>query len=237
MSTQYDYQNDETEIDLLEIFNVLKHRILFILIAFVIGAGACFGVMYFFVTPQYKASSLIYIFSKTTSITSLADLQIGSNLTADFELIAKTRDVMESVIEELGLNVEYEDLVGKVEVSNPTDSHMMMVTVEDPNPQTAADISNSLANKLRIQIADIMNTDKPSLVEKAIPPTEPSSPALKRNSVIAGVIAAVLLIIIFIARYMMDDTIKDEDDVTKYLGVKTLAAIPERRDWRRRKRA
>ena len=229
MNNQYELQNEEDEIDLLEIFNVLKHRILFIILAFVIGAGAAFGVMFFFITPQYKASSLIYIFSKTTSITSLADLQIGSNLTADFELIAKTRDVLESVIDELGLDTTYEDFEKTIEVTNPTDSHMMQVTAENPDPVLAAEISNSLANKLRDQIADIMNTDKPSLVQKAVPPEEQSSPALKRNSLIAGIIAAVLMIIIFIARHLTNDTIKDEDDVTKHLHVQTLAAIPERR--------
>jgi capsular polysaccharide biosynthesis protein len=230
MNNQYEAQTYEDEIDLVEIFGVLKRKLIFIILAFVIGAGAAFGYMYFFVTPMYKATSLIYIFSKTTSITSLADLQIGSNLTEDFELIAKTRDVIESVIEDLGLNMSYETMVKKIEVSNPTDSHMMQVTAEDADPVLAADISNSLANKLRDQIADIMNTDKPSLVEKAVPPTQKSSPALTRNSLIAGIIVAVIMMIIFIARYLMDDTIKDEDDVKKYLNMETLAAIPERRD-------
>ena len=234
MNNQFD-STQETEIDLLEILNILKHRILIIILAFIIGAGAAFAVTHFLITPMYKATSLIYIFSKTTSITSLADLQIGSNLTEDFQIIAKTRDVIESVIDELDLNMTYGELASKVAVSNPTSSHMIQVTVENPDPQLAADISNALANKLREQIAEIMNTDKPSLVEKAVPPTSPSSPNMKRNLLIGGLIAAALTIAFFIIRYMMDDTIKDEDDVTRYLGVETIAAIPERRDWNKKK--
>ena len=228
-------QNMEEEIDLLEIFTILRQRILIIIIAFVIGAGAVGAATYFLITPQYRATSLIYIFSKTTSITSLADLQIGSNLTEDFQIIATTRDVIESVIDELSLDMEYEDLVKKVTVSNPTSSHMIQVTVENPDPVLAADISNSLANKLREQIAEIMNTDKPSMVEKAVPPTVQSSPSLKKNALIGGLLLAIIAAAFFIIRYMLDDTIKDEDDVTKYLGVETLAAIPERRDWGKNK--
>ena len=37
---------------------------------------------------------------------------------------------------------------------------------------------------------------------------------------------AVLVILIIMIRYLADDTIKDEDDVSKYLGIDTLAAFP-----------
>ena len=37
---------------------------------------------------------------------------------------------------------------------------------------------------------------------------------------------AVLVIAIIIIRYLADDTIKDEDDVSKYLGIDTLASFP-----------
>ena len=75
---------------------------------------------------------------------------------------------------------------------------MMQVTAEDPSPETAANISNALANRLRDQIADIMNTDKPSLVERAVPPTKKSSPSTTRNALIGGLIGALIVIIVLI---------------------------------------
>ena len=63
-----DDRDEEMEIDLLEVFHVLLHRwYLIILCAIAFGAVAL-GFTKFFITPQYEASSMIYILSKTTSI-------------------------------------------------------------------------------------------------------------------------------------------------------------------------
>lgn len=216
----------ETEIDLLEIAHLLWTRIWLILAGFIAGAVIAFTFTKFFITPQYKADSIIYIFSKTTSISSLADLQIGSQLTGDFTIIATTREVINSVIDELGLDMTYETLVKNVSVTNPTSSHMLKIAVKNPSPQLAAQICNSLSEKLREQIADIMNTDKPSVVQRAIVPQKKDSPNTTRNTEIGALIGVVLVAGFLIVRYLLDDTIKTDEDVKKYLGVDVLAAFP-----------
>ena len=221
---------DEVEIDLLEVLRVLWRKAWLLILALIVGAGIAGVVTKMFITPLYQARATIYILSKSTSITSLTDIQIGNNLTGDFRYIATTRETLNEVIEEMGLNVTYLDLVKQVSVTNPNDSHMLQVQVTNPDPQLAAQISNTLAEVLREQIADIMNTDKPSMVERAIPPTSPSSPSLMRNAALGGLILAVLVAAIILIRYFMDDTITTEEDVRKYLNVTVLAAVPFERN-------
>lgn len=219
-------QRKDDEIDLLEIAGLLWQKIWLILIGFVVGAVLAFSLTKFMITPLYQADSIIYIFSKTTSITSLADLQMGSQLTGDFTIIATTREVVDSVIEELNLNTNYDTLVKNITVTNPTSSHMLKIQVKDPNPVMAANICNTLSDKLREQIADIMSTDKPSVVQRAIPPQRPASPNVVRNTEIGALIGAVLVAGILVAAHLLDDTIKTEEDIKKYLGVDVLAAFP-----------
>ena len=221
---------DEVEIDLLEVARVLWRKAWLLILAFVIGAGIVGAGTKFLVTPQYRASSTIYILSKSTSVTSLADIQIGNNLTGDFRYFATTRETLNEVIAELVLNTTYADLNKQVNVTNPSESHMLRVQVTDPDPQMAAQISNTLAEVLREQIADIMNTDKPSMVERAIPPARPSSPSLFRNAVLGGIILAALVAVIVLIRYFADDTITTEEDVRRYLNVTVLAAVPFERN-------
>ena len=81
--------NDEIEIDLGELFAVLMKRWWLILLTTVLcGALALLGTLTL-MKPKYESSAMLYILSKTTSVTSLADIQIGSELTADFEVTAK----------------------------------------------------------------------------------------------------------------------------------------------------
>lgn len=228
---------EDVTLDLLEIVGLLWRKLWLLILGFVIGAVAAFAVTEFLITPLYKATSVIYIFSKTTSITSLTDLQIGSQLTADFQIVATTRDVVEGVIDSLSLDADYETLVKQISVTNPADSHMLEVTVTDPDPERAAKICNALSDTLREQIADIMNTDRPSMVQRAVIPTQKASPSLKKNTATGAFVGTMIVIALLLARYMLDDTIKTKEDVEKYLGVDVLAAFPLVKDknWKNEK--
>ena len=220
-------QNDETmTVDLLELLRVIWKNIWLVLIAIAAGAVLAFLVTKLFITPKYQATSTIYILSKSTSITSLADLQIGSQLAGDFAIIATTREVLENVIEDEHLNESYDQLKREIKVSSPSNTHMLRITVTDTDPEMAARISNTLADELRDKIAEIMNTERPSTVEAAVVPAHPISPNVKKNTVLGAFALAVLVILFIVIRHLSDDTIKDDEDVRKYLELDTLAQFP-----------
>ncbi len=226
LELQQQQQLDEQEIDLLEVFHVLWNKVWLLAATTVAGIAAAAIVTLLFITPQYEATSIIYILSKTTSITSLADLQIGSQLAADFQIIATTREVVEVVMGQYGITDPYEDFVKTIEVTNPSDSHMLQITVTNPDPDLAAQLSNALADQMKLQIAEVMSTDTPSTVQRAVVPEAPSSPSLLLNCAVCALLFFALTAGIILVQHFMDDTIKDEDDVQRYLGVTTLAALP-----------
>ena len=213
-------------IDLMEMGMVLLHHWWMLVIGLLVGGILAGSYTVFAIIPMYRASSTIYIFNKTTSITSLSDIQLGSQLTVDFQIIAKSREVMEAVIDDCDLKMSVDALSSTVTVTNPTDSHMLTITATNANPELAARIANSLADILRQQVADVMNADKPSTVERAVVPAKPSSPSLTRNIEMGALAGLALVLVFLVVRFLLDDTISTEEDVRKYLGLNTLASIP-----------
>ena len=221
-------ENDEIEIDLREVFHVLWRKLWALILFFVVGACVA-GAATMLMTPQYQATSTIYVFNKETDLSSLTSLQIGAQLTADFEVLATSRPVVEKVIQDLSLDVEYEELVDQIKIDNPTDTHMLTITVTDPDPAMAANISNALADSLSDRVEEIVDTERPNQVEEAVVPEKASSPSLKKNVVIGAVLGFVLAAAVVLVPYFLDDTIQTEEDVTKYLGLNTLASVPAER--------
>lgn len=213
------------EIDLLEVANVIWQKIWAVIMCFVIGAVLFGGYTKMMVTPQYTATSMIYILGQTTSISSIAELQLSSALTADFTIMAKSRAVINGVIKEMDLNMTYDQLKNSVNITNPSDSHILQIEVTNPDPKLAKDISNTMANAVAENIASVMATDKPSIAEKAVTPGAPSSPNLTKNIAMGGIVGAALAVALIVLGYMMDDTIKTEEDVRKYLQINTLASV------------
>lgn len=227
---------EDMQIDLLELAGVLWRKFWAIVACLVIGAVLAGGYTKLMVTPQYTATSMIYILGQTTSISSVADLQLSSELTADFTIMAKSRPVIQSVIKELDLNMSYEQLVGAVNLENPTDSHILKIHVTNSDPKLAKTISNAMAEAVAENISSVMATDKPSIAEKAITPKAPSSPNLTKNIAMGGIVGVAIAVAIIVLGYLMDDTIKTEEDVRKYLQMNTLAEIPMEKKNRKNRR-
>lgn len=219
-------KDEEIEIDLMELFHVLLKNVWVLIICLVLGAAVAFGGTKLFITPQYEATSMIYILSKSTSISSYLDVQLGQQLTVDFETLATTRTVVETVINELELDTTYEQLVGDITVDNPSGTQILKIKVKNPDPILAKDISNAMSEATANRIAEVMRTDKPTVADVSVTPDHPVSPSTKKNAAIGGLLGMFVAAAYLIIRVLLDDTIVDKDDVTKYLGLTTLAAIP-----------
>ena len=142
------------EIDLRELFIEFLLNWKSILAAALLGAALCFCIRYFLLLPKYEATSLLYVLTKSTSITSLADLQTGANLTQDYLIVTKGRPVLDQVIYNLKLPENYEELEEIVEVTNPTNTRFIEITVKDTDPLRAKAISDEIAELAAEELLD-----------------------------------------------------------------------------------
>ena len=221
--------NEEMEIDLLELLMVMKKHLAAILLAGIVGLVIMFAYTSFLVTPLYSASSMMYVMpdnSNSMDSSTLSDMQVGQQLTSDYSSMIKSRSFMEDVIKKLNLTIDYQQLLGKVEVTNPTSSRILQVTVNDPNPQTAADIANEMASVAESKLKEITGMQAIKIYEEAAVPDRPSSPNMKKNCALGLLAGIVLTMAVITILYLLDDTIKTEDDIEKYLGMATLAVLP-----------
>ncbi len=219
-------QNDEVEIDLKELFGVLWRKAwLILLVGILLAAGAGFYTKRY-ITPQYQSSSMIYVLGNSSSLVSLSDLQLGSQLTSDYVVLIESRPVVEEVISNLGMNISYEEMLNKISITNQTDTRIITITATDPDPVQAKKIVDEFANVAKQRMAEIMATDEPTIVEEGYINENPVSPSTLKNCLIAGMIGVCLTCAILIVIHLMNDTIKTPDDIQKYLGISTLGIIP-----------
>lgn len=221
-------ENDEIEIDLLELFYELKKKLWLIILAALIGGGIFGLYSKVILVPKYTSTAMMYVLSKETTLTSLADLQIGSQLTKDYKVMITSRPVLQQVIDELGLEYGYKELREKLVIDNPTDTRILTLSVEDPDPILAADIVNTVAKRSSEYIGEMMEMIPPKIVEEGETAIEPTSPNVKKYAAI-GAAGGIFLVCAFVAvRLIMNDTVKTEEDVEKYLKLSVLASVPEK---------
>lgn len=235
-------QDDEIEIDLKELFYVLKRRVWIVFLTGILGAVG-FGLFTAMVMkPVFTSSTMLYIVNKTATLPSLADLQLGTQLTKDYKVLVTSRPVTAQVIEELDLNLSHEQLVGKINVYNPTDTRILTISVEDSDPYMAKSIADKMAAVASARMAKIMDSAPPKIVEEGHVAARRTRPSVRKNTIMGGMAGATLSIAAILALFIMNDTVKTPEDVEKYLGLNTLSAIPvfeestleRRKKWKRR---
>lgn len=220
--------DDEIEIDLVELFMVLKSKLHIILLSGILAALLAFVGTKLLMTPMYTSVTKMYVLSRQDSSSGVtySDLQTGSQLTKDYAELVKSRPVLEQVIAVLNLDIEPEDLAENITVETPTDTRILSISVESDNPKEAKEIADTLRETVSSEIKEIMHAESVDTIEDGNLPKEPSSPSLKKNMVLGGALGVFLALAILIFIFLRDDTIKNPDDVEQYLGLNVLTSIP-----------
>ena len=227
MENNQNIRNDEIEIDLFEVVGVLLAHWWV-----VIGSGVIFAVVaviftQFFITPQYRSVTKMYVLNRQNEDTlTNSDLQASSLLTKDYAELIKSRTVSEAVCNDMHLNLTPEELSDKISVSTPSDARVISIAVLDSDPEMARDLANEVRDKAAQHIQAVMNSEAVNVVDVANLPTSKYSPSLKKNGLMEGMVGLFLAGAIILLRYLLNDTIKTPEDVEKYLGLSTLGNIP-----------
>lgn len=216
----------EEEIDLQELFFELLSHWKSIAVSTILIATIAFFISKFLITPMYESTSALYVMSKSTSITSLADLQIGSNLTQDYMEVVGGRPVLDEVINRLELEENYKELSEKLELENPNNSRILKITIKDADPYRAKAIADDIAVVAADFISRKMDQDPPSIIQQGYADGEKVSPSTMKNTAIGGIIGFILAAGIIVVTYLMNDTIMTPEDVEKKLGLNVLASLP-----------
>lgn len=228
---------DEIEIDLLELLRVLWSKI-----GYVILAALALGLLMVlaskvFVKPQYESTTKMYVLSKQDSSTvTSGDLQASSLLTKDYAELIQSRQVVETVIAQLNLDLTYEEFLKKITVTTQNDTRILSITVKDEDPYVASQMADAIRVAASDHIQNVMNTEAVNVVDEANIPDEPVSPSIKKNGLIGAIAGAFIAIVIIIIVYLTNDTIQTSEDVERYLGVSTLGIIPLAEGQKKRKK-
>lgn len=221
-------ETEEIEIDLLQLWNAVRHRIWLVLLAGFIVADIAFAITKFLITPMYSSSATMLVVTKETTLSSLADLQLGSQLTNDYEIMITSRPVLQEAIEELGLEISYKRLRNMITISNPNDSRMLIISTLQADPELAKNVVDTVAEISSEYIAEKMEVTAPKIIEEGEVPIFQSSPNLLRNTAIGGMLGILAAVFLICVAVILNDSIQTEDDIERYLQLPVLAVVPDK---------
>ena len=198
-----------------------------------IAAGLTFGA----VTPtSYTATSLLFL-GPPASADSIGayngDLFSQKRASTYAELVG-SRDLAVKVIDDLGLAISPEELSAKVTADPVPKTVLVKLSATDSSAKGAADIANTYASDLTQYIGRLetpVGSDRPisdvTVIEKAVPPTSPSSANTLLNIVVGLVGGMVLGLLVKWLLRILDPRVRTSEHVAKATGAPLLGMLPK----------
>ena len=181
----------------------------------------------FFVTPIYSTTALILVQSEasfttgsTSSNLNAEEVKVNS-ITSSIEL-ANTCAVLFTEVPEMKSIISG----ASVSIKPVEDSYFLRITASSPDPNTAANIANRVAQAAPSVFQTYFgDAGKVDTVDEASIPSRPSSPN-KTKYVLIGFLAGLIIsLVISFLLEIIDTTIKPGDDLYKIYDVPVFAEI------------
>ncbi|QCZ58326.1 capsular biosynthesis protein CpsC [Streptococcus sp. 1643] len=217
------------EIDVFHLLKILwKRKLLIALVAFVTGAVA-FAYSSFIVKPEFTSTTRIYVVNRNQGdkpgLTN-QDLQAGSYLVKDYREIILSQDVLEKVATDLKLELPPKGLASKIKVTVPVDTRIVSISVTDRAPEEASRIANSLREVAAQKIISVTRVSDVTTLEEARPATSPSSPNIRRNTMVGFLAGAVVMVVTVLLVEILDTRVKRPEDIEDVLQIALLGVVP-----------
>ncbi|WP_409295951.1 YveK family protein [Peribacillus sp. SCS-26] len=221
----------EETISIKELLGVIRKRMGLIMLITLAAVIVSAIISYFVLTPVYEASTQLLVNQKKTDQTNLQynEVQTNLQLVNTYSEIIKSPVILEKVKDELDLSLTVPALIGKIAVSNQTQTQILKVSVQDEDPKEAIRIANKTAQVFERDIKGIMNMSVdnvkilfPADTGEKLSPVKPKPLLNIAIALVIGLMAGVGLA--FLLDYM-DNTIKTEQDIEKLLGLPVLGVI------------
>ena len=222
-------EQEKFEIDVFQLVKVLWKRKFLIVLAALVAGLVAFAYSSFVIKPQYTSTTRIYVVNRNQAdkpgLTN-QDLQAGAYLVKDYREIILSQDVLEKVVVDQSLAMDAKTLGRKVSVTVPADTRIVSISVRDGKPEEASRVANALREVAAQKIISVTRVSDVTTLEEARPATSPSSPNIRRNTMMATLAGAGFVTVVVLLVELLDDRVKRPEDIEEVMHLSLLGVIP-----------
>lgn len=216
----------EIEFDLMGLLRHLRDRLwIIVAVTVVFGFGGYMSAKMLSV-PIYTATTQVYVYQQDNNGINSSNLSVATQVRRDCAVIIKGESVTREVIARLGLKGTPRGLSSGISVTSDDNTRILNISYTSTNPELAAMVVNTVREVAAEQIKELMKEDVLKTIYEAEIPVATSTTNLRRSMFTWGGIGGGVTIAILVLLFLMDDSIRSEDDVEAGLGLSTLAVIP-----------
>lgn len=181
--------------------------------------------------PEYETSVTFLIkepevYTNDQVELSYSDYQaINKSIMNHFSSLLKMESVIDEVIDNLQLDIDYKEFITKMDVEIIDYSTMLRLKITDNAPELAEKIIDELITMSTEKANEMFKIENIEIIDDIQTSVVPKKSSIKQNMIISGVLGfLVSFLVIFLLEYS-DKTIKSLGDIKYALGLSVIGVI------------
>ena len=234
-------RSTEINISLGDLVGILRQCWIIMLAAMIVVGVGLYSFLNATHEDEYTAQATIYVGSGNNeggSGMTTSDFTIADKLVQDCIGVAKHRQTLKRVIENQGretMSVSW--LEKRITATNRTNTRLIDVSVTAGDKVAAMELTDELANVICAEINRANGNERCTVFYEADLPQTISNPVSKLKVLLIAVAAAIVVYVVYLLIFLLDDKINSPEDVERYLELSVLGQIPNKQDAGRRRKA
>ena len=224
-------KNEDVEIDLVEIWQVIKKQFGLLVVIVILCAILAGVISKFFIAPKYTSSSTIFLTPSIseTGVVDYTSQNSNEKLVNNVMALLVQDNILSEVAKQTGME-SVEDLRNQIKVSNDTNTTLVKVEATTLDPKLSKNIVNSMVNVFIDTMQENLNLKNIEIVDKAKLSYEPSGPNVKKNILIGAAAGFVIDALIVVLKVLTNTRLKSKEEAEKYLKLPVFCELPVIKD-------
>ncbi|MFQ8706477.1 MAG: YveK family protein [Thomasclavelia sp.] len=217
--------NDEVQIDLSELFKLIKKHLKLIIIFMLVGIVIAGSYTTFMIEKKYSSQGTILLKAQVVDGT-VDSTQLNSNnsMIANYIKLLQGNNIQDKIAKNLDISTGL--VRGALQISNTEDTQIIEIGAVTNDPGLSKRIVDETISVFTETVKEMLDISNIIIVDNAEINTSPVSPSLKKNMLLGAVAGVIISLGYILLAYLLDSKIKNGETAEQVLDLPVLGAIP-----------
>ncbi len=216
------------EFSILQILDILKKRVVVILLTIAIFTSLSAYINLFLVQPYYEADIKLFIGKKNIEdqVYSSNDIDLYQKLLKTYSEIIQTDDLIEKACRNSKLNVSTAEIKENLSVIPGAETQILEISYVSYDKREAQKVLVAVTNEFITQGTSLIPNVNIQIIQSAKVPQSPIGPRSEINIIVSAFIGLILSVSIIIFFDHIDNRVRNKEQIEEKFKIPVIGQIP-----------
>ncbi|MDU2674026.1 MAG: Wzz/FepE/Etk N-terminal domain-containing protein [Clostridium sp.] len=219
------------EVKFEDVFRSLKNNLRLILISTLSVTLVSAIITFFFIPPEYEASTKVYIgkerFKNVSTTYTNEEINMYQRLIKTYSELVKTKDLVRKSISNVGQDISVNEVLSKLQAISIADTQILQIKYVSDSREEAYDMVYGITEEFMKLSKKLYPKGNVHIIQQPIVPEIPVGPNKKMNVAIGALLGMMIGLGVTFLKEFINNTYSEKEEVERDLEIPCIGVIPK----------